>query len=79
MVHLFFLLALATSPPDSVVTMPTQEVRGARISPEELADRRAGAVTVLDQSSWQGGAHSAASVLSRAAGVSVREQGGVGS
>lgn len=70
--------ARASAPPDSVVHLPVFDVLGRRISAQERLDRGVGVVSVLEQSSWRGGAHSAGSVLARAAGVSVREQGGVG-
>jgi iron complex outermembrane receptor protein len=66
--------------PDStgLYVAPVTEVRARRISPQELLDRRPGFATVLDAASWAGGMRSAAEVLARAVGVSVRETGGVG-
>ena len=58
---------------------PTLEVRGRRVDPQRRLDRATPFATVLDRSGWAGQARSAADVLGRAVGVSVRDTGGLGS
>jgi iron complex outermembrane receptor protein len=58
---------------------PVMEVRGRRLSRQEVLDRAGGFSNVIHSSSWAGGIESAASVLSEATGVTVREAGGIGS
>ncbi len=81
------------SPPDSTLILtplrmddstavylaPTMEVSARKRRRQEILDREGGFASVILRSSWSGGLESAASVLSDAVGVTVRESGGLGS
>ncbi len=58
---------------------PPLEVRARRRRRQEILDREGAFSSVLNRSSWSGGLQSAASVLSDAVGVTVKEAGGIGS
>ncbi len=61
------------------VVAPVLEVRGRRITPQDLVDRAPGFGSILLASDWTSDSTSAADVLSRAVGLTVRESGGFGS
>jgi iron complex outermembrane receptor protein len=63
----------------AVYLAPTLEVSARRRRRQEILDREGGFASVILRSSWAGGLESAASVLSDAVGVTVKESGGLGS
>jgi iron complex outermembrane receptor protein len=80
---LLLLAALARSAaaqaPDSVaVVMPVMDIRAERLDRQALLDRQPGFVSVFEPSDWSDGGRSAAELLSRAAGIHVRDRGGLG-
>jgi outer membrane cobalamin receptor len=71
----------ATALPDSgaIYRVPEIEVRARRLDRQELLDSAPAFGSVLSASSWAGGVTTAATALAGAAGVNVRESGGIGS
>lgn len=65
--------------PDTLrYVLPVQEVSAKRLTPQQLADKQPGFVSVFDLSDGQFAGHSASEVLARASGAHQRDRGGLG-
>ncbi len=73
------LLPAGSRDSTQVYLAPTMEVRARRRRRQEILDRQGAFSSVIARSSWADGLESAASVLSDAVGVTVKEAGGIGS